>query len=46
MNDIVVGIVAWVGIIAFMAWLYLFVKMVIMREPKRLVNEKPWDLKV
>jgi|TARA_R110000824_G_scaffold8589_7_gene38885 hypothetical protein len=32
MNDIMIGIIAWIAIIAFMVWLYLFIKMVIMRE--------------
>lgn len=27
MNDIMIGILAWIGIIAFMGWLYLFVRM-------------------
>ena len=27
MNDIMIGIIAWIAIIAFMVWLYLFVRM-------------------
>ena len=32
MNDIVVGILGWVIIIAALVWLYLFVKMFVKRE--------------
>ena len=32
MNDILVGIVAWIILLGSMVWLYLFVKMFVKRE--------------
>ena len=32
MNDIVVGVLGWMGLIGFTAWIYLFVKMLVKRE--------------
>ena len=32
MNDVVVGILGWVGIIMAGVWFYLFVKMLVKRE--------------
>ena len=32
MNDVVVGILGWVGIIAVVVWLCLFIKMMVSRE--------------
>ena len=32
MNDILVGIVAWIILLGSMVWLYLFVKMIVKRE--------------
>ena len=32
MNDIVVGVLGWMGLIGFTAWIYLFVKMLVKRD--------------
>ena len=32
MNDIMVGVLGWMGLIGFTAWLYLFVKMLVRKE--------------
>ena len=32
MNDIMVGIIAWIILLGFMVWLYLVVKMLVKRE--------------
>jgi hypothetical protein len=47
MNDILVGIVAWIILLGSMVWLYLFVKMLVKREWNETVttNEESIEYK-